>query len=164
MPADYVTELGRITQRAAAELLLVSPELAGRRPKPGKWSIKEIVGHLIDSASNNHQRFVRAQGSADLVCPGYDQDAWVLSQRYADAPWPELVGLWRDFNLHLARVMEAIPAAERERPRHPHNLDQVAFRPVAAGEPVTLEYFMRDYVEHLKHHLRQIDQRRASAD
>jgi hypothetical protein len=88
--------------------------------------------------------------------PGYDQDAWVTLQRYQDAPWPELVILWSEYNLHLARVFVAMPAATRERLRHPHNLDERAFRPVSVKEPVTLDYFMRDYVEHLKHHVAQI--------
>ena len=159
MTLDYVADLRTVTERTAAELVRVSPESAAWRPAPGKWSIKEIVGHLIDSASNNHQRFVRAQWSADLICPTYDQDAWVQSQRYADAPWPELALFWRDYNLHLARVIEAILPVDRERPRHPHNLDRVAFHPVPANEPATLDYFMRDYVQHLKHHLQQIAER-----
>jgi hypothetical protein len=123
---------------------------------PGKWSRKEIVGHLIDSASNNHQRFVRAQFSDELISPTYDQDAWVSSQRYRDASWGELVSLWAHFNLHLARVMESIPWEIRDRKRTRHNLSQVAFHAVPADEPATLEYFMRDYVAHLEHHLAQI--------
>jgi DinB family protein len=123
---------------------------------PGKWSRKEIVGHLIDSASNNHQRFVRAQFTDELVCSTYDQDAWVRAQRYGDAPWNELVSLWALLNLHLARVMAAIPDAIRKLPRTRHNLDQVAFRTFSANDPVTLELFMHDYVVHLEHHVRQI--------
>ena len=123
---------------------------------PGKWSRKEIVGHLIDSASNNHQRFVRAQFTDDLLCASYDQETWVASQRYQSAPWRELVALWSGFNLHLARVIEAIPDEIRSRPRIRHNLHEVAFRTVPANEPTTLEYFMRDYVAHLEHHLEQI--------
>ena len=163
MALDYVAELRSVTEHAVSELLRVSPEWAKRRPAPDKWSIKEIVGHLIDSASNNHQRFVRAQWSPDLVCPTYEQDAWVQSQRYRDAPWPDLALFWRYFNLHLAQVLEAIPQADRERPRSIHNLDKVAYRPVPAAEPVTLDYFMGDYVEHLKHHLKQIAELREAA-
>lgn len=162
MPLEYASELRRVTEQIAAELLLISPDVAATRPAPDKWSIKEIVGHLIDSASNNHQRFVRAQWSSDLICPGYEQDAWVLSQDYLRAPWAGLVRLWREFNLHLAWLMEAISTEDRERKRHPHNLDLVAFRPVAADEPVTLDYFMSDYVEHLKHHLRQVQDLRGA--
>ena len=156
MTLDYVTELREVTERAAAQLLRVPAEVAAARPAPGKWSIKEIVGHLIDSASNNHQRFVRAQWTTDLVFPGYDQDAWVASQRYADAPWPDLVVLWLGFNRHLAWTMAAIPPHVREQARHPHNLDVIGFRAVPADQPATLDDFMRDYVEHLKHHLRQV--------
>ena len=158
MNLDYADELRSVTERAAHELLRLSPELAAERPAPGKWSIKEIVGHLIDSASNNHQRFVRAQWTPDLVFPGYEQDEWVSSQHYAEAPWPELVVLWREFNLHLARFMSRTPLHDRERPRQPHNLDQISFNPVPRDQPATLDYFMRDYVEHLKHHLRQISE------
>ncbi|HEV7705608.1 MAG TPA: DinB family protein [Gemmatimonadaceae bacterium] len=123
---------------------------------PEKWSRKEIVGHLIDSASNNHERFVRAQFTDDLICPTYDQDGWVRVQRYRDAPWSELVGLWSHFNVQLARVIEATPAEVRARPRARHNLDRVAFRPLPKGDPATLEYLMADYVAHLEHHLAQI--------
>ena len=157
---DYVAELVATVERTAGALRGLADSAASARPAPDKWSIKEIVGHLIDSASNNHQRFVRAQWSDDLVCPSYDQDAWVATQGYQTAPWKELVELWRSYNLHLARVMTAIPVATRQRERTRHNLDRVAFRTIPADRPVTLEYFMRDYVEHMKHHLTQITQLR----
>ena len=131
-------------------------EATSRRPRPGAWSPREILGHLIDSASNNHQRFVRAQFQQDLVFAGYAQDDWVAVQRYQDASWSELVTLWASFNRHLARVMAAVPEETRRRPRSRHNLDELAYRPVPATEPTTLEYFMGDYVEHLRHHLEQI--------
>ncbi|MFL5620083.1 MAG: DinB family protein [Gemmatimonadaceae bacterium] len=137
-------------------LLALDEKTTTRRPAPGKWSPREIIGHLIDSASNNHQRFVRVRNRDDLVVEGYDQDAWVSAQRYQDAPWEELVLLWMTYNSHLARVMAATPAADRDRVRHRHNLHLRAFRPVAEDRPVTLGYFMNDYVDHLEHHLRQV--------
>jgi hypothetical protein len=149
-------DLRRTVAHAAEALLRLTEAEAAQRPAPGKWSPKEVVGHLIDSATNNHGRFVRAQLQADLVFPGYEQDAWVRVQRYGEAPWPFLVGLWRDLNLHLAHVIEATPEAERRRPRERHTLDQIAWAPVPADEPATLDAFMRDYVGHLQHHLRQI--------
>ncbi len=62
MADDYIGELREDVDATAAALLTLSPEAAARKPAPGGWSIKEVVGHLIDSASNNHQRFVRAGG------------------------------------------------------------------------------------------------------
>ena len=150
------TELRQTVLAVAPRLLGISDFHAARPPAPGKWSPKQVVGHLIDSASNNHGRFVRAQFTDDLVFPGYDQAAWVEAQRYQDAPWADLVELWRLYNLQLARVIEATPAAARHKPRARHNLHEIAWRAVAQGEPATLEDFMRDYVEHLRHHIGQI--------
>lgn len=152
----YVRELVDAVEAASPRLLAMSDEAAARRPAPGKWSAKEIVGHLIDSASNNHQRFVRAQLKDDLLFDGYEQDGWVERQRYVDAPWTDLVSLWRLYNLHLAHVMAAASEDDRLRPRAAHSLDRVAFTTVEAGQPATLDYFMGDYVTHLKHHLTQI--------
>jgi hypothetical protein len=149
-------ELRHVLAVATPRLEAISDADAALPRGVGKWSRKEIVGHLIDSASNNHQRFVRAQFTDDLLCPTYDQEAWVASQRYRDAPWSELVPLWAHFNIHLARVIEAIPPEIRSRPRLRHNLHEVAFRTIPADEPATLEYFMGDYVAHLEHHLVQI--------
>jgi hypothetical protein len=129
---------------------------SARHPASAKWSPREVIGHLIDSASNNHQRFVRAASQDDLVFPGYDQDRWVDLQDYQNTPWRDLVSLWAAFNRHIARVMAAIPEPVCSRPRARHNLDEIAWRPVSATEPTTLDYFMKDYVEHLEHHLRQI--------
>jgi hypothetical protein len=143
--------------RAAERLLKCADDEAARRPAPRKWSRKEIIGHLIDSACNNHGRFVRAQLQDDLVFPGYDQDAWVRVQRYQDRPWTDLVALWRSYNHHIAHVMATTDAAQLTRPRSRHNLDELAWQTVSAAKPTTLEHFMRDYVEHLKHHLRQTE-------
>jgi hypothetical protein len=148
--------LREVVEAATPRLLALPEPEAARAPAAGKWSPKQVLGHLVDSASNNHQRFVRAQSTDDLVFPGYRQEEWVAAQRYQDAPWGELVALWRLFNLHLARVMEAAPLAVRQRPRRRHNLHELAWRPVPESEATTLEYFMRDYVGHLEHHLAQV--------
>ena len=92
---DYVSRLRERVSQAAPALLSLSGADSARRPAPGRWSPREIVGHLIDSASNNHQRFVRAQLDDNLVFAGYAQDRWVEVQRYQEAPWVELVELWR---------------------------------------------------------------------
>src|SRR5689334_7960041 len=109
----YVEELRRAIEESAPRLLRMTEKDAKRRPQPGKWSLAEIIGHLIDSASNDHQRFVRAQFQNDLVFPGYDQDEWVAFQTYRDAQWIELVTLWKFFNNHIARIMENTPDSVR---------------------------------------------------
>ena len=130
---------------------------AGRAPAPGKWSAKQVLGHLIDSATINHQRFVRAAAGEGLVFETYAQDRFVELQEPDGIEWDELLDLWRLLNRHIARVMERAPEELLERPHTLHNLHQVAFRLVPAGQPATLGYFMRDYVEHVLHHLGQID-------
>jgi hypothetical protein len=153
---SYVTEFRAILAHATPALLAVSDADSARRPAPGKWSPREVIGHLIDSASNNHQRFLRARFQNDLVLAGYDQDAWVTLQKYQDEPWTELVSLWRSFNVHLAHVMASIPASVRQREHGRHNLHEINWKPVPADRPATLDHLMADYVAHLMHHLRQI--------
>ena len=143
-------------ESAAARLLLISDEQSRKAKDEGKWSPKQIIGHLIDSASNNHHRFVVAQLKDDLVFPGYAQEEWVRVQRYDQEPWPLLVQLWKTYNLHLLHVMANVPEGARRKLRSEHTLDQIAWQRVDAAEPVTLEYFMRDYIGHLKNHLRQV--------
>lgn len=155
MDAAFLAAFRRTIDRAAERLGTFSDGEAGRAPAPGKWSKKEIVGHLIDSAANNHGRFVRAQLQEDLVFAGYDQDAWVRVQNYRDRPWCDLVALWRAYNRHIACVMESADPHAVTRERKSHNLDELAWKPVQRTEPTTLDYFMRDYVAHLEHHLRQ---------
>ncbi len=159
---DYATDLRNTVDQAAPELRAIPAGLAAVRPAPGKWSIKEIIGHLIDSASHNHQRFVRARWQDDLVFQGYQQDDWVTAEDYQTASWDDLVTLWHTYNRHVARVMATVPPDVARREHRRHNLDHIAWHTVPAGQPATLEYFMRDYVAHLKHHLRQVAERRAS--
>lgn len=159
----YISELRTIVDRDAPRLLGAPPDAVERRPAKGGWSAKEILGHLIDSATVNHQRFVRAQWQ-DLVFAAYAQDDWVEAQKYQDAPWIELVALWREYNRHIARVMAAIPIEVRLREKRLHNLHEIAMKPAPADAPATLDYLMQDYVDHLRHHLKQIDARIAGRD
>ena len=153
---DFLDDLRSTLASESIRLMSISDSDAGTRPSPGKWSPKEIIGHLIDSAANNHTRFVRAQITDDMVFPGYDQDAWVRLQRYNDRPWMELVSLWRSYNTHIASVVENIPQDRLSLQRATHNLDQVGWRTIPRDQPATLDYFIRDYLGHMKHHLAQI--------
>lgn len=153
---DVADDLRRTVNREAQRLAAIPAERASSPLAPGKWSPKEIIGHLVDSASNNHGRFVTAQLTNDLDFPGYDQEAWVRAQDYSAADWTGLVSLWRAYNTHIAHIIERIPEAVARRQRSRHNLDEIAWKTVPRSEPVTLEYFVRDYVAHLNHHLGQI--------
>jgi hypothetical protein len=115
------------------------------RPALNKWSKKEILGHLIDSASNNHQRFVRAATQGSLDFPGYEQEKMVAIQNPNVASWELLVDLWSAYNRYLAYIVGQLPESSAEVPC------VIAGRP-----PVTLLWLAADYVEHMKHHLNQI--------
>jgi hypothetical protein len=148
-------DLRHTVERASERLFQLSDREAAHRPAPGKWSRKEILGHLIDSAANNHQRFVRAAFQEDLLFPGYAQDEWVALQHYQERDWREIVTLWRSYNLQLAHVLESLPRDVLEHVHRRHNLHQIAWAPLEEHAPVTLTWFAADYVGHLKHHLRQ---------
>ena len=154
---DYSDDLRATVTARRESLRNITDVDAELRPSSGAWSAKEIIGHLIDSASNNHQRFVRARWQDDLIFDGYQQDGWVAAQRYNETDWHELLDLWALFNRHLARVMDAVPDDVRLRVHTRHNLYERAWTVVAVDQPTTLDYFMRDYVGHLHHHLRQLD-------
>jgi hypothetical protein len=153
---EYVTDLRKSIEDAAPLLLAISDEVSATPIETDAWCPRQIIGHLIDSAANNHRRFVTGQFQDDLVFSGYDGEKWVDAQEYKSADWRELVELWKAYNLHLSRVMSLAPDAVRLQPREKHNLDEIASRAVPVDQSTTLDYLMEDYVFHLKHHLRQI--------
>ncbi len=153
---EFLDGFRQTINTASEQLLKISAEQSQLPRAAGKWSPKEIIGHLIDSASNNHQRFVRAQFSDDLIFAGYEQEGWVRVQDYKGEPWPELVQLWKLYNQHILHLMSLIPEETRLKLRYRHNLHQIASDSLSEDEPVTLDWFMRDYVEHMKKHLGQI--------
>ena len=154
--SDFARELLAIVEATEPRLRGISAAHAAHRPAPDRWSAKEVLGHLVDSAANNHRRFVEAQLQADLVFSGYEQEQWVRLQHYHDAAWLELITLWAAYNRHLAHVVASIPDEQLLRPRHPHTLDRIAWQTVDRNTPVTLDDLIRDYLEHLQDHLKQI--------
>ena len=156
MMQDALDDFRATIDAAAARLNELSEEEAQAARADGKWAAKQIIGHLLDSAANNHRRFVLAQLTDHLAFEGYAQNDWVRVQHYEDEPWAQLVALWQAYNRHLLHVMAHTPTAKLEMPCTQHTLDRIAWQTVSQSEPVTLEYLMRDYIGHLKHHLRQV--------
>ena len=122
--------------RAADDFAGARPVATGARPAPAKWCAREVLGHLIDSAANNHRRFIVGQSDESATYDRYAQNEWVDRGRYAGADWSDLLTLWRAYNLQLARVISGMSdetlASERMR------------------------FLVDDYIAHMRHHLEQI--------
>ncbi len=151
-----MTDFRKYILETTARLKQISEKDAAVFPTQGKWSAKEIIGHLIDSASNNHKRFVEATMKDDLVFDGYAQDEWVGVQKYNECDWLQLVELWKLYNLHIAHIIDSIASEIKLRKVTKHNLHQVAWKLVPEDESTSLDYFMNDYIGHCKHHINQI--------
>jgi len=123
-------------------LLAMDEESFRAKEHPGKWSRLQIIGHLLDSAANNHQRFVRVQFE-DNPEISYNPDLWNAAGHYQSMPPAAVVAFWNLYNRHLAALILRIPAADLQ-------------RTCIAGEPVTLAFLIEDYITHLEHHLHQV--------
>ena len=129
---------------AKARLENIPEEQSRRKISADDWAPIEVIGHLIDSAANNHQRFMRLQLQTEISLPGYDQDNWVRLNRYQHEPWAEIIALWSVYNRHLVSVIESLDDSALGHVWHSPEGD------------VTLEFIASDYVRHVKHHLAQI--------
>ena len=142
---DLSEHLLRVVEAAEPKLRKISDPESSKPVLPGGWSRKQVLGHLIDSASNNHQRFVRAALQPSLDFPPYDQNENVRLQAPQEADWSLLVALWAAYNRYLAHIIARLPTAKLE-----------TVCRIGPGEPVTLDFLAKDYVTHLLHHLNQI--------
>src|SRR5215471_13224897 len=132
-------ELVGVVETASQKLRLLQETEVSLKPAPGKWSKKEILGHLIDFATNNHQRFVRAQMTDELTFSGYEQDEWVRRQDYNVKPWNELVELWRLFNRYVAYIIRNL---SEEKVQTPCRIGK-------STEPAPLGLIVEDYLSHI---------------
>ncbi len=141
---EVAMRLDGIVEAARVQLRAIDEAAAGAVPAPGKWSKKEILGHLVDSAANNEQRLIRAQGVERLEFPPYEPEAWVRAHGYGQRGWDGLRELWLLMNKDMVEVLRRTPQAS-------------AHTVVRIGEnEVTLAAMADDYLRHLVHHLVQI--------
>jgi hypothetical protein len=123
----------------------VPADLADTPWRVGGWTRKQVLGHMLDSAANNHQRFVRASIDGSYAGPSYRQQEWVDAHGYAEIPWSTLLDWWDAHHHLLQAVVRRIPAERLSAPCQ-----------VGDDAPVTLEFLITDYIAHQQHHLRQI--------
>jgi hypothetical protein len=141
-----IKAINRLTElcNTIPELLLqISEEEFSEKANSDKWSKKEILGHLIDSATNNHHRLVRGQFEYQPNIT-YDQNKWNQFNFYNELESRQLITFWLAYNLHFLGVIQNIPT---------ENLSKIIYR---KDEACTLYYMIEDYIQHTEHHLKQI--------
>jgi DinB superfamily len=139
---SITANLHEITERCTPLLHQISEADFSAKPLPNKWSKKELLGHLIDSAQNNIRRFVVAQYE-DRPYIVYAQDHWVSAANYQQYQTNDLIALWALLNKHLCMVLKNIPAGKEK------NL-------CMSETAQSIEWLAADYIKHQKHHLHQI--------
>lgn len=112
------------------------------KPSPVKWSKKEIIGHLIDSAQNNIRRFIVSQYE-ETPTISYNQDKWVSINNYQNSETPELINLWYLLNKQIVCILL-------------NTSYEMAQRKSQTNEAYTIEWLAKDYIKHLKHHIHQV--------
>jgi hypothetical protein len=138
--------LRRTIESELPNLRALDSDRVSVHPKgPTSWSPKQELGHLIDSAANNHIRFVRAALEPEYQGPSYKQEEWVKIHGYRDIPWDFLVTFWLQYNTLLAALVERIP---------PEKFATLCT--IGDGEPASLGFVIEDYVRHMQHHLDHI--------
>jgi hypothetical protein len=144
MITPAVQRLAHLITIIPPKLQLMDETLFRFKPSQDKWSKQEILGHLIDSATNNHHRFVRVQYE-DVPRITYDQNKWNELSKYNTIDTKHLIRFWTLYNQHLVELIKRIP-------------DENLLRECNTGgdKTVTLQWLIDDYVRHLEHHLRQL--------
>jgi len=139
-----IVHLEKIVSNYTRRLEAISEEAYRHKSRPDKWSKKEILGHLVDSAQNNMRRFIVAQYE-DTPVILYNQDKWVELTAYQHYPIRDLLSLWILLNRHIVRILRTMPAGAAHRKCF-----------MGSSQPHTLEWVAADYCNHLLHHLHQI--------
>ncbi len=145
---DTASEIEALIEFWRRRLLELGALAAHSKPAADRWSISEVVGHLVDSACNNHQRFVRAQFCSEFVFPKYEQNEWVAAANYRECDWESLVELWYHYNRQIAGLIRNMRTSSLSTPCT-----------ITPYEPCTLGFLVSDYLDHMKHHMNKIADR-----
>lgn len=156
MEMKYATQIDEILVKYKPILNSFDPKEMSHKPLINKWSKQEILGHLIDSAYNNHQRIIRAEKNGNLIFEGYDQNDWVSKNNYQNRDAKEIISLFISVNQHIAHLISHLSEEELYKTTNDHNFDKISMKTVEQGKPSSLSYLIEDYIIHLKHHLSQI--------
>ena len=143
-------------ETAEGNLRRIHPHKSALKPAPDKWSVREILGHLIDSAIVNSQRILNAQTQEYLIFSRYPQNQYVEVQKYQEQDWEQLIQIWKNVNLHIKEIVERIPNDTLDKSHHNHNFHEITSRFTSPDEPVTLRFLIEDYHFHMVHHLNRI--------
>jgi len=142
-----VEELNQIVDAFTKKIAEIPDDVFSNKPLPTKWSKKEVLGHLIDSASNNLRRFVVGQYESTPPKIVYDQDFWVKANDYQHAKKEDVIAQWKLINTQIASTLLAMPVENYSR-QCDTGKAEVTLR--------ALDWLAADYVKHMKHHLNQI--------
>jgi DinB superfamily len=141
-----VTDLKRIIEIFSQKFTQISDQDFSAKPNPAKWSRKEVVGHLIDSAQNNLRRFIVGQYEVEPNIV-YEQDSWVKSNNYQQSKKEDVVQLWKLLNQQICSVLTSMPK---------ENYSRLCNTGKGTPNLRTIEWLASDYVKHLKHHINQV--------
>ena len=135
------------TAIAAAEksLSAITEELASQPARTGGWLRKEELGHLLDSAQNNHQRIALAAINCEYAGPEYAQNAWVDLHGYRTMTWTELLAFWKTRNQMLHRIIANIPEERLS-----------SWVRIGDSPAMTLSAWIDDYLHHMADHVTQM--------
>ncbi len=143
MTVDLSASLQQLIERELPHLGALPESVTDVRPAGDEtWSPREEMGHLIDSAANNHIRFARAMMEPEFRGPPYAQNDWVSVHRYQEMPWLKIVDFWFHYNRFLLNLLAAVPEEKLLTKCY-----------VGSGEGVTLQFLIEDYVLHMQHHI-----------
>lgn len=148
----YTDEIKKIVDEWEQKLLSLPEEVITERRNHQNRTIKQLLGHLVDSASNNHQRMIRLQYNENLIFPDYtqDNDRWIAIQDYQHADWENLVQLWKSFNLHIIHLIKSIDKSKLSNSWTDFEGNKVTLGNMIEGYPWHLNLHINDIRELIK--------------